>query len=1068
MRKSHLFNATALGLVMAVAAGAAQAETVINTATTTAVKTSTATSTSTADDIKLDTAGVITLKTAGARAITVDSNNKVNVLGAIDMSASGDDATGIYVDGGRTSGITVSGKITVTDDYTPTDTDSPADGITDGPFAKGERRYGIRSTGTTPFIGDVSLTSTSVIQVEGNNSYGVRFENALTGNFNSDSTLTVLGDNVRAYSFENGVTGNIVIGGSTTAQGLNATAVNLSSNLTGALILDGTIAGTGYRLTTIPDKATLDKLQAEDKLQNGPLVNISGNVTKGILLQSTIADTDSTKPDAEQNKDEDGNGVTDASDGASSLSQFGGAAALKIGSATQDITINAINIATTATDLYKNQNFGLVVRGSIASAGVLEGVIAKAIETGGMGRTVTFENGILITGNVSATSYLAEVRTLNLLSGTVANKLNLSGQVRAANASNKDETAYAVYIGAGAQVPEINVAGVVSAASTGSKSNAVAIFDGSNTLVRLNNTGNITASLTQTDEDGDGVLDTTANRPVAIDLSGNTAGVTLTQTDLKPEDDTVAAPFISGDIKLGSGNDVVKIDGGFVLGNIDFGAGANSLSITTNGIVAGKMTGAGTVTIDIVKGALNLDTGSKLNVTTLNVRKDGTLRFIPDVTTPTNAAIVASGAAVFETGAKVQIGMSTIVKPATRYTLLTASNITLGTLDTASLDANIPYLYKATLSTNTANTALYADVRLRTQGETTLSPNEFAAFDAVLTAAQGSTGATSALIAPLTAETFEKAYLSFLPDYSGETLLTLSKSNDGLSRTLASQSIIPETGVNQYWAQEYGFQINRDRGEVTGFESTGFAFAGGVERGLTSTQAAGLYMAYTATNPTGTLGAPDEDLSSTDISLGVYWRMDTGSGLKSWVRGGVGYANFESKRQILEPTYIASAESEWKGVSYSGSVGASYSYDAGWFSLTPMISADYFGLKEDAHSETGGGAAFDLSVDERTSHIFSGTALLNIGRASKTALFRPEVWVGYRNNFSAEIADTVARFGTATPFTLKGGDISGGAPIAGVRVAASNEYSYFGIEAEYEKYDAYDNVSLSLRARFQF
>lgn len=1068
MRKSYLFNATALGLVIAVSAGVAQAEVVINTSTTAPVKTSTATTAGAADDIKLDTGGTITLKTAGARAITIDSNNKVNVAGTIDMSSSGDDATGIYIDGGRTSGLTLSGKITVTDDYTPTDIDSPADGIADGVFAKGDRRYGIRSVGTTPFIGDVSLASTSAIQVEGNNSYGVRFENALTGNFSSDSTVNVVGTNARAYSFEGGVTGNIVIGASTTVQGENATALNLASNLTGALILDGTVAGTGYRLTTVTDKATLDKLQAEDKLQAGPLVNIAGNVTKGILIQSTIADTDASKAEAERNNDEDGNGVTDTADGAASLSQYGGAAALKVGSATQDITINAITIATTATDTYKNQKFGLVVRGSIASSGVFEGVVAKAIETGGMGRTVTFENGILINGTVSAASYLAEARTANLLAGTVANAFNVGGTLRAANSSTKDERAYALYIGAGAQVPEVNVSGTISATSTGSKSNATSIFDGSSTLVRLNNTGNITASITQTDDDANGVVDPTNNRALAIDLSGNTVGVTLVQTDLKPDDNAVAAPVISGDIRLGSGNDVLKIDGGFVIGNIDFGAGSNSLSITTNGIVGGKMTGSGTVSLDIVKGALNLDTGSKLNATTVNVRKEGTLRFVPDTANPNTPIIVASGAAVFETGAKVQIGMSSIVKPATRYTLLTASNITLGTLDTASLDSNIPYLYKAALSTNTANTTLYADVRLRTQNETTLSPNEFAAFDAVMTAAQGNTSATRALLNPTTADGFNKAYLSFLPDYSGETLLTLSKSNDGLSRTMASQSIIPQAGVNQYWAQEYGFQINRDRAEVTGFESTGFAFAGGVERGLTSTQAAGLYLAYTATNPKGTLGAPDEDLSSTDLSLGAYWRLDNGSGLKGWVRGGVGYANFESKRQILESAFIASSTAKWKGVSYSGSIGASYSVDAGWLSLTPMVSADYFGLKEDAHTETGGGTAFDLSVDERTGHIFSGTALLNIGRANKNALFRPEIWVGYRNNFSAEIADTVARFGTATAFTLKGGDIKGGAPIAGVRLAASNEYSYFGIEAEYEKYDAYDNVSLSLRARFQF
>ncbi|MDC7681750.1 autotransporter domain-containing protein [Asticcacaulis sp. BYS171W] len=1074
MRKSHLFNATALGLVMAVALGAqAQAETSITTATTTPVRTATIGTGGTADDINITSAGTITLKDANARAVTIDSNNKLTMAGAIDMSASGDNATAIYVDGGRTGSVSVSGKITVTDDYTPTDTDSPVDGITDGAFATGTGRYAFRSAGTTPYVGNIDFlaatttTTGSVILVEGNNSYGVRFENALTGNLTHKGSLTVVGNNARGFSFENAVTGRLIIGGSVGVLGEGATALNLTGGVNGAVIIDGTIAGSGYRLTSIPDQATLDKLQAEDKLQAGPLINIASNITQGLLIQSAITNTDAatvTTP----NNDEDGNGIDDTLDGAASLSQFGGAAALRIGSATQDITLNAINIASTATDLYKDQKFGLVVRGSVTSAGVLDGIAAKAIETGGLGRTVLFENGILIAGSVSSSSYLAENRAVSLLSGTQAAKFNVSGLVKGTAASKTNQTAYGIYIGTGANVPELNIAGSVQAAGIGSKSNATAIFDASNLLARVTNTGNISASLTATDDDGDGVIDTSTNRAVAIDTRGNTLGLTLTQTDLKPDDDTVAAPFITGDILLGSGADVLNINGGFILGNIDFGGGANSLTINTKAIVAGKMTGSGTVNLDIVNGSLNLALGSRLNLSQLNVRKDGTLRFIPDTTAPGTALLVSAGPAVFETGAKVQIGMSKIVKAPTRYTLLTASSITLGTLDTASLDANIPYLYKAALSTDTAKTSLFADVRLRTQSETTLTANEFAAFDAIMTAAQGSTGATNALLDPITATGFEKAYLSFLPDYSGETLLSLAKGNDALSRTLASQSVIPPTGENQYWLQEYGYQVTRDRAEVTGFDARGFAFAGGVERGLTSTQAAGLYLGYTAASPSDTFASPEEDMTATDLSLGVYWRLDTGSGLKSWVRAGAGYTKLESTRQILEGTFISRNEATWNGVSYSGSVGASYGFEAGWLSLTPLLSADYYGLKEDAHTETGGDVAFDLSVEERTSHILSGSAILNIGRSDKNALFRPELWVGYRNNFSVEIGDTVARYGTQTPFTLHGGTVEGGGPVAGLRIAASNEYSYFGIEGEYEKQDAYENVSLSLRARFQF
>ncbi|MEM9964893.1 MAG: hypothetical protein AAGC58_06045, partial [Asticcacaulis sp.] len=59
-------------------------------------------------------------------------------------------------------------------------------------------------------------------------------------------------------------------------------------------------------------------------------------------------------------------------------------------------------------------------------------------------------------------------------------------------------------------------------------------------------------------------------------------------------------------------------------------------------------------------------------------------------------------------------------------------------------------------------------------------------------------------------------------------------------------------------------------------------------------------------------------------------------------------------------------------------------------------------------------------------------------------------------------------FEGGNPFTLTGGEVEGGGPVAGVRIAASNQYSYFGIEAEYEKQDAYENKSLAIRVRFQF
>jgi hypothetical protein len=62
----------------------------------------------------------------------------------------------------------------------------------------------------------------------------------------------------------------------------------------------------------------------------------------------------------------------------------------------------------------------------------------------------------------------------------------------------------------------------------------------------------------------------------------------------------------------------------------------------------------------------------------------------------------------------------------------------------------------------------------------------------------------------------------------------------------------------------------------------------------------------------------------------------------------------------------------------------------------------------------------------------------------------------------------VAFFNGGTPFSLTAGNLEGGGPIAGFRLSADNEWSYFGVEGDFFQHDAYTNYSISLRTRFQF
>jgi len=1094
MRKSHLFNATALGLITAsglVFTAQAQAETTISTARTTPALTATIKDGG-ADDIKITSTGSIALDSG--TALTINSNHKAVIEGAITIAKPADNATGVLIDGARTTDLNLTGSISITDDYTPSDQDDPKDGLIDGDFAKGTNRYGIRATDR--LTGKFEVGSAGKITVEGNQSAGISLENGQTGDFKFDGSLAATGTDITGIRLAGDRTGNTYVSGNITTQGPSASALDISGTQTGSLIIDSTIGNTGYRYPNGVSDDLLKKLKAENLQQGKAAVSISGDVTKGILINGAVTDTDSKADPDDRNNDENGNGLIDSTESTATIAQYGSAPALLIGSDTQDITIGAVTYNENAIDTYKDQTYGLVNRGAISANGVYSGVGATGIQVGGLGHTVTLENGIYSSGAVTAAALDADAHAAALLDGTRAdtfiNAGSLSAGVSSEDGANAayalyvgsgadvpavknsgtlgsktagDKTkAYGLYIGSGAQVGALDNSGEISVQATGKDAEAVAIYDGSNSLTSLTNTKFITAAISG-GTDSEGKAQTATNRSIAIDTRTNTAGLTLTQTDTSTEE-VSNIPYIIGDVLLGSGNDVLKINGGYVLGTLDFGAGQNSLTIDKGGRVGGIIKGTGTIALDIIDGRMELGRGTAATLSQLHVGKDGALRFNLNTETPTQAVLTTNGTATFDDGAKIELGLDKIVRNSTRYTLLKASDLSFGTVNVENYNQSLPYLYKSTLSTDAGT--LYADVRLRTQAESGLSANEYGAFDAVLTAAQGSTAASNALLAPSTEASFLNAYMSFLPDFSGENILTLAKGNEALSRTLFAQSVVPSAGENQYWLQEYGYQITRDRGDTAGFEARGFSFAGGVERGLSSTQAVGLFLGYTAASPTDSFATPEEDLSATDLSLGLYWRIDNGDGFKGWARGGVGRASFESERHILETNYIATGTSKWNGVSYNASAGASYEFDAGFLSITPSVSADYYGLKEDAHAETGGDSAFDLSVDERNSHLFSGSALLNIGRANKDALFKPELWVGYRNNFSVELADTVARFEGGNPFTLTGGEVEGGGPVAGLRIAASNEYSYFGLEAEYEKQDAYENTSLAIRVRFQF
>ncbi|RYE51995.1 MAG: autotransporter outer membrane beta-barrel domain-containing protein, partial [Hyphomicrobiales bacterium] len=171
------------------------AEVVISTARTTPITTANATGTG-PDSIRLANGGGIVV--ASGSAVTVNSSNnfEATVGSGITMTESASGSTGLLIEGGNTSNITIAGAIAVTDDVDPADDlDTDNDGTPDGPFASGTDRAGIRLVGASPLTGNIILTDTASIAVDGNESYGILLGAGLNGKLVSQANITTIGNN---------------------------------------------------------------------------------------------------------------------------------------------------------------------------------------------------------------------------------------------------------------------------------------------------------------------------------------------------------------------------------------------------------------------------------------------------------------------------------------------------------------------------------------------------------------------------------------------------------------------------------------------------------------------------------------------------------------------------------------------------------------------------------------------------------------------------------------------------------------------------------------------------------
>lgn len=1062
----HMLACTAMASALAaLAITDASAETTIGSSTTAPVKTSTA-----AADLTVSSSGSITL-TSGT-AITQDSNHKVTNAGALKITGA-NNATGILAAPGTSGAIANSGTITLDEDYTPTDSDS--DGDIDGAFAQGSGRNGIWVQSGAAHVGAIDNSGT--ISIEGNQSAGIRIDAAMTGALSTSGTISVVGDN--SYGIRaNAVTGNVTLRGTTSVTGANSVGAALLGDINGALKIQGTITSTGYRTTTRPTNTS--KLDADDLLQGGSAVTIAGNVTGGIIFDVPPT-LDSSKPDV------DGDGLTDSSEGSAAIATYGSAAAVRIGSTTADISIGAVPA--------QSSGYGLIVKGTIGGYGVYEGVAANGLVIGGLGGAVSITKGLLVTGSVTASSYDSSATALRLGSGTSAGTVEISGTVSAGGSSLDGTTARALVIDAGATSNAINVSGTLQAtARSTEKGTAIAFLDSSGTVSSLSNSGKIAAT---GGKDG-------AN--IAIDMSANSSGITLTQAAASS---TATAPSITGAIRLGSGNDVMTVSAGSITGDIDLGAGANRLALSGASTVTGdvrlgsaagsslslagtsRLTGAvdfgGSISTLMLSDTATLsgtiansgNTAVTLNGGTLNAGNTGSVALASltasgtsvigvtiDPTAGTHTLYNVAGAASFASGSQVKATLTSVTGSAGDYVIVRAGTLT----GTPALSGTtlLPYMFNGAVAGNSATGEVTLSIAAKSFQELGLTGSLSRAYSAIFNALDNDAAVADTFLAVTDGATLTTQLRQMLPDHAGGTFEAVTSGSRATARILSDPGGIYRTpdGNLGFWLQQVAFGSSKSIGDTASYDINGWGASVGAEY-LTGLGAFGGSFAYIhgSDSPNDTNSAVDSD----QFELAAHWRGDWGP-LQSFARISAAHIDFRGTRHFESGDVSRTASGDWSGKLYSATAGASYEMRFDRFTLRPAAGIDYYRLKEGGYTETGGGNAFNLIVDKRTSDELTANGTLTLGydlgstdRAD--GWMRVELEGGRRQIIGGSLGNTIAHFAGGDSFTLVADERTNGWTGRARLIGGTDT---FRVGGEFSAEQQQSHVALALRATVNF
>ena len=222
------------------------------------------------------------------------------------------------------------------------------------------------------------------------------------------------------------------------------------------------------------------------------------------------------------------------------------------------------------------------------------------------------------------------------------------------------------------------------------------------------------------------------------------------------------------------------------------------------------------------------------------------------------------------TGTTIAVTIDKSPPPPALYTIVYAGTLT-GAGNLTSTVVTLPFLFNSTLTPSQATGEVMLARGDQGRRRARAQPSEAAIFGAALDAVDADQLIAAVFLGVEDADLLKDTLQQLMPDHAGGAFEAVSRGNRLAGDMFADprQLATNEMGL---WMQQFGWSTSKPVGETANFRVSGWGATTGIERRLGGLGHVGLTAAYMA----GRDSKNDNDLVSTNVEGGAYWRGGVG------------------------------------------------------------------------------------------------------------------------------------------------------------------------------------------------